>query len=64
MQENVTVSVCLQSYNARGYNKSESVEYPYLRNELPCIENIKLYNQGNDGYDYVSYFNQSHSLNK
>ncbi|MFZ3166369.1 MAG: hypothetical protein WA130_02055 [Candidatus Methanoperedens sp.] len=64
-KKNVTVSVCLQSYNARGYNKSELVEYPYLRREFPCIENIKLYNQGDDGFAYVSYSNnKSLDLNK
>lgn len=56
-RKNVTINVCLQGFNARGYNKSESVQFPYQRNESPCIENIKLYSQGDDGFSYATYSN-------
>ncbi len=64
-RKNATVNVCLQGFNARGYNKSESVQFPYERHEPACIENIKLYNQGDDGFAYVTYSNnKSLDLNK
>lgn len=69
--KNVTVDVCLQGYNARGYNKSEKVQYPYQRNEPACFENMILYNHGTDGFEYVSYshnkigtFGPSNDFNK
>lgn len=63
-KKNVTVDVCLQTFNARGYNKSEKVQYPYLRNESACLKNIELYKQGDDGSAYVTYFGTSHNYNK